>query len=103
MTALARVVVDMLLTPEMQAEAAVALAAKGLGETCTPSDYTGFVSWPTRTGTCTLIHSPAAMLLIAENRRESARLLGAAPYDAKVINGRNWEVFAAPDEQQVAA
>jgi hypothetical protein len=102
MTALARVVIDMLLTEEMQAQAALALNAKGLGDTCTPADYTGFVSWPTRSGTCTLIHSPAAMLLIAENRRESARLVGAAPYDAKAINGRNWEVFATPAEQQAA-
>lgn len=92
MTALARAVIDMLLTPAMQAAATTALAAHGLGA-CEPAAFTGFVSWPTKTGTCTLIHSPAAMVLIAENRRESARLVGAAPYDARVIKDQDWSVF----------
>lgn len=92
MTALARAVIDMLLTPDMQARATAALAGHGLGP-CVPADFTGFASWPTKTGTCTLIHSPAAMVLIAENRRESARLVGAAPYEARVVKELDWSVF----------
>jgi hypothetical protein len=34
------------------------------------------------------------MILIAENRRESARLVGAAPFDATTITSRDWSVFA---------
>lgn len=92
MTALARTVIDMLLTPCMQARASVALAGRGLGA-CDPAAFTGFVSWATRTGTCTVLHSPDAMLLIAEDRRSSARLIGAAPYDPAAIDARDTTTF----------
>lgn len=94
MTAFARVVIDMLLTPAMQEQAGVAMAARGLGNTCDPAAFTGFVSWPTAGGTCMLLHSPTTMILIAENRRESARLVGAAPFSAQSITSRDWNVFA---------
>lgn len=93
MTALARAVIDMLLTPCMQTRATVALSARGLGS-CEPAAFTGFTSWATRTGTCTVLHSPAAMLLIAEDRRSSARLVGAAPYDPAAIEARDTTAFA---------
>lgn len=94
MTGLARVVIDMLLTPEMREQAAAAMSVRGLGDACDPAAFTGFLSWPTAGGTCTLLHSPASMILIAENRRESARLVGVAPFDAKTITSRDWSVFA---------
>jgi hypothetical protein len=94
MTALARAVIDALLTADIQEQAVPALASRGLGETCDPASFTGFISWPTMAGTCTLIYSPDAMLLIAEERGKHPRLAGAAPYDAKAIMSRNWSVFA---------
>lgn len=93
MTSFARTLVDQLLTADVQEQAGAALAARGLGGTCVPADYTGFIAWPTLAGTCTLVHSPAAMLLISEERGRDPRLLGAAPYDAKAIQARNWSVF----------
>lgn len=92
MTTLARAVIDMLLTPSMQASATAALDARGLGS-CDPAAFTGFVTWPTKAGTATVLHSPAAMLLIAEDRRASARLVGAAPYDPAAIEARDATIF----------
>lgn len=94
MTGFARIMVDQLLTAAMQAQAVPALAARGLGDTCDPAAYTGFIAWPTRYGTCTLVYSPDAMLLIAEERGQEPRLLGAAPYDVTAIRARDWSVFA---------
>lgn len=97
MTGLARKVIDSLLSEDLQGQAASALASRGLGDICDPDVFTGFIAWPTHAGTCTLIHSPAAMLLIAEERGKQPRLVGAAPYDSKAIAARNWAVFdAAP-------
>ena len=93
MTSFARTVVDQLLTATMQSQAAVALSARGRGDTCDPAAYTGFIAWPTMSGTCTLVYSPDAMLLIAEERGQEPRLLGAAPYDTTAIADRNWSVF----------
>jgi hypothetical protein len=93
-TSFARTLVDQLLTADIRVQAVAALAARGLGETCDPADYTGFIAWPTLAGTCTLVHSPAAMLLISEERGREPRLVGAAPYDTAAIRARNWAVFA---------
>lgn len=93
MTGLARKVIDALLSGSMQEQAVPALDARGLGDRCLPSSFTGFIVWPTLSGTCTLVYSADAMLLIAEDRRQEPRLLGAAAYDAKVIEARDWSVF----------
>lgn len=94
MTAFARTVIDQLLTADLRAQAVPVLAARGLGVSCEPASYTGFIAWPTQYGTCTLVYSPGAMLLIAEERGRTPRLLGAAPYDAATIRARDWSVFA---------
>lgn len=93
MTSLARQVIGDLLSGGIQEQAAEALAARGLGGACVPDSYTGFISWATVTGTCTLVYSPDTMLLVDEERRQTPRLLGVAPYDAKAIEARNWSVF----------
>jgi hypothetical protein len=95
MTSFARTLVDQLLTADIQVQAAGALAARGLGETCDPADYTGFIAWPTLAGTSTLVHSPGAMLLISEERGRMPRLVGVAPYDVMAIRARDWTVFEA--------
>ncbi|HEX9088489.1 MAG TPA: hypothetical protein VF867_13295 [Arthrobacter sp.] len=95
MTVLARTVIDALLTPRVRESAAAALSARGLGG-CDPETFTGFVSWPTISGTCTLIHSPAAMVLISEARHVQAVVVGAAPYDTAIIRDRDWSVFNTP-------
>lgn len=100
MTGLARKVIDGLLSAEMQARAVPVLASRGLGDACVPASYTGFIAWPTLSGTCTLIYSAEAMLLIAEERGQEPRLLGAAAYDSKAIKARNWSVF---EQARVAA
>jgi hypothetical protein len=93
MTGLARKVIDGLLSADLQAQAVPVLAARGLGDTCVPAAYTGFIAWPTMTGTCTLVYSPDTMLLIAEDPQQEPKLLGAAAYDAKAIEARDWSVF----------
>lgn len=95
MTGLARKVVDSLLSEDLQGQAASSLAARGLGDTCDPAAFTGFIAWPTHAGTCTLLYSPEAMLLVAEERGKQPRLVGAAPYDPRTIAARDWTVFDA--------
>ncbi len=77
----------------MQEQAAPGLAARGLGDTCLPASFTGFIAWPTLSGICALVYSHETMLLIAEDRRQEPRLLGAAAYNAKAIDARDWSVF----------
>jgi hypothetical protein len=93
MTGMARKVIDGLLSPDVQVQAASALSARGLSDACRTTSYTGFISWPTWTGTATVIYSPDTMLLISEERGQDPRVLGAATYDAKAIEARNWSVF----------
>ena len=95
MTALARTVIDGLLSQQIRESAAEALSARGLG-VFDPADFTGFVSWPTISGTCTLIHSPAAMVLIAEARHVQSVVVGAAAFDPEVLRDRAWHIFSAP-------
>lgn len=112
MTGLEAKMIDRLLTPEVMAAVDPALAGLGIEDSeRTLELFTGCITWVTMFGSTTgpfkgiggaamtdfrltVVHSPAAMILFANNERYGlARLFGVALYDQAVLDNRDWAAF----------
>lgn len=112
MSAIETTMIDTLLTPEVMAAVEPALARLGL-ETVSRAraSFTNCVTWIEMFGSTagpfsgiggaamtsfrlTVVHSPAAMILFANNERHDlSRLFGVALYDERVLGARDWAAF----------
>ncbi|GAA4034938.1 hypothetical protein GCM10023063_19010 [Arthrobacter methylotrophus] len=114
MSGVEKIMIDRLLTPEVMAAVDPVLAALGLEAAEREREsFVDCLTWIQMFGSTagpfhgiggaamthfrlTVVHSPAAMILFANNERFGpARLYGVAKYDRLVLEGRGWEAFTA--------
>lgn len=110
MSAVDAKLIDQLLTPEVMSAVNPALASLGI-EPQGREQFSEGIAWIHIFGSTagpfggvgcaaitnfrmTAVHSPAAMILFANNERyDQARLYGFAPFDAGALQGQDWRAF----------
>jgi hypothetical protein len=114
MSGVEEILIDHLLTPEVMAAVDPALAGLGFDAAQREREvFTEYLTWIQMFGSTigpfqgiggaamtnfrlTVVHSPAAMILFANNERFGpARLYGVAKYDKQVLESRDWEAFTS--------